>query len=167
MVPVGQKVRTDIKDGRTHRRRQNYIPPTSSGDNKEVDDPLTARSQAFKAWKVSKCTRASYNTTKHISRRVVHNAGHEADKVVYEGIDHKSSDIFRLANQMRKENVDVVGDKPVKNDTGEMSMSEEAKQNAWAEHDERLLKVEFDWDPDRLSNELPLEDRLSQSLLTW
>ena len=44
--------------------------------------------------------------------------------MVYDGIDHKSSDIFRLANQMRKENVDVVGDKPVKkNDTGEMSMS--------------------------------------------
>ena len=95
-----------------------------------------------------KCTRASYNTAKRISRRVVHHARHEADKVVYEGIDHKSSDIFRLANQMRKENVDVVGDKPVKNDTGEMSMSEEAKQNAWAEHYERLLNVEFDWDPD-------------------
>ena len=84
---------------------------------------------------------------------MVHHAHHEADKVVYEGIDHKSSDIFRLANQMRKENVDVVGDNPVKNDAGEMSMSEEAKQNARAEHYERLLNVEFDWDPDHLSNE--------------
>ena len=45
----------------------------------------------------------------------------------------------------------------MKNDTGEMSMSEEAKQNAWAEHYERLLNVEFDWDPDHLSNEPPLE----------
>ena len=88
---------------------------------------------------------------------MVHHAHQEADKVVYEGIDHKSSDIFRLANHMRKENVDDVGDKPVKNDTGEMSMSEEAKQNAWAEHYERLLNVEFDWDPDHLSNERPLE----------
>ena len=79
-------------------------------------------------------------------------------RLVYEGIDHKSSDIFRLANQMRKENVDVVGDKPVKNDTGEMSMCKEAKQNAWAEHYERLLNVEFDWAPDDLSNEPPLED---------
>ena len=60
---------------------------------------------------------------------MVHHARHEADKVVYDGTDHKSSDIFRLANQMRKENVDVVGDKPVKNDAGEMSTSEEAKQN--------------------------------------
>ena len=65
-----------------------------------------------------KCTRASYNIAKRISRRVVHYARHEADKVVYDGIDHKSSDIFRLANQMRKENVDVVGDKPVKNERG-------------------------------------------------
>ena len=46
--------------------------------------------------------------------------------------------VIRLANQMRKENVDVV-DNSVKNDAWEMSMSEEAKQNAWAEHYERLL----------------------------
>ena len=41
----------------------------------------------------------------------------------------------------------------MKNDTGEMSMREKAKQNGWAEHYERLLNVEFDWDPDHLSNE--------------
>ena len=39
MVPDRQKVWTDgwteWNDGRTHRRRQNYIPPTSSGDNKQ------------------------------------------------------------------------------------------------------------------------------------
>ena len=78
----------------------------------------------------------SINTAKRISRRVVHHASHEADNVIFEGIEHKSSDIFRLANQMRKENVDV-GDKPLNNDAVEMSMSEEAKQNAWAEHYER------------------------------
>ena len=44
---------------------------------------------------------------------MVHHARHKADKVVDEGIDHKSSDIFRLANQMRKEKIDVVGDKLV------------------------------------------------------
>ena len=77
---------------------------------------------------------------------MVHHARHEADKVVYEGIDHTSYD----PTQMRKENVDV-GD----NDAWEMSLSEEAKQNAWTEHYENLLNVEFDWDPDRLSHEPP------------
>ena len=88
---------------------------------------------------------------------MVHHARHEADKAVYDGIDHKLSDIFHLANQIRKENVDVVGDKPVKKGAGEMSISEEAKQNAWAEHYERLLNVEFDWDTDHLSNKQTLE----------
>ena len=50
----------------------------------------------------------------------------EADKKVYE----KSSEVYRLANQFRRENTDVVGDKPVKNDAGEMSMSEDSKQKA-------------------------------------
>ena len=37
MVPDRQKVRTDGRNGRTHGRRQNYIPPTSSGDNNRAD----------------------------------------------------------------------------------------------------------------------------------
>ena len=77
--------------------------------------------------------------------------------MVYEGIAHKLSDIFCIANQMRKGNVDILGDKPVKNDAGEMSMSEDTKQNTWAEHYEWLLNVEFDWDPDQLYNEPLLE----------
>ena len=101
-------------------------------------------SQAFKERKAGKCTRTSENTahpdvwcTMHATKQT---------RTVYEGIDHKSSDIFRLVNQMRKENVYVVGDKPVKNDPGEMS-SEKANQNTWDEYYERLLNVEFDWDP--------------------
>ena len=50
-------------------------------------------------------------------------------------------------------NIDVVRDKPVKNDEGEMSMSKDSKQKAWLEHYQRLLNVEFDWDPDHLSYE--------------
>ena len=69
----------------------------------------------------------------------------------------KSSEVYRLANQFRRENTDVVGDKPVKNDAGEMSMGEDSKQKAWLEHYQRLLNVEFDWDPDHLSYQSPVE----------
>ena len=75
---------------------------------------------------------------------MVYHTRHKADKVVYEGIEHKSSDIFASPKQMRKENVDVVGDKPVKNNAWEMSMTEDAKHNAWAEHYEKLLNSEFE-----------------------
>ena len=51
----------------------------------------------------------------------------------------------------------IVGHKPVRNDAGELSMSEEAKQKARLEHYERLLNVEFEWDSEHLSDEPPLE----------
>ena len=35
--------------------------------------------------------------------------------------------------------------------------TEDSKQKAWLEHYQRLLNVEFDWDPDHLSDELPME----------
>ena len=79
------------------------------------------------------------------ARQAVHHARQGADKKVFENIDPKSSEGFRLANEFRRENADVVGDKPVKNDAGEMSMSEDSKQKAWLEHYERLLDVEFVW----------------------
>ena len=44
-----------------------------------------------------------------------------------------------------------------RNDAGEMSMSEDSKQKAWLEHYQRLLNVEFDWDPDHLSYQPPVE----------
>ncbi|XP_048759321.2 uncharacterized protein LOC125668926 [Ostrea edulis] len=79
------------------------------------------------------------------------------EKQIYENVDTRSSEVYCLANQIRRENVDVVGNKPVKNDTGEMSLNQEAKEKAWLEHYERLLNVEFDWEPEHLTNESPLE----------
>ena len=87
----------------------------------------------------------------------MHHARQEADKKVYENIDPKSSEVYCLANQFRRENTDVVGDKPVKNDAGEMSMSKDSKQKAWLEHYQRLLNVEIDWDPDHLSYQPPVD----------
>ena len=87
----------------------------------------------------------------------MHHARQEADKKVYENIDPKSSEVYRLASQFRRENTDVVGDKPVKNDAREMSMSEDSKQKTWLEHYQRLLNIEFDWDPDHLSYQSPEE----------
>ena len=125
--------------------------------NEQVGEVITAKRQAFKAWKTGKGTRASYCAAKRIARRAVHHARHEADKEVYKNIDLKSSELYRLANQFRKENADVVGDKAVKNDAEEMSMSDDSKQKAWLEHYQRLLNAEFDWDPNHLSDESPVE----------
>ena len=75
-----------------------------------------------------------------------------------------TSGLISSASSTRKENVYVVGDKPVKNDAGEMSMSEKENQNTWAEHYERLLNVEFDWDPDHLPIIITIEGHLKDEV---
>ena len=45
----------------------------------------------------------------------------------------------------------------MKNDAGEMSVSDGSKQKAWLEHYQRLLNVEFDWNPDHLSYQPPVK----------
>ena len=58
---------------------------------------------------------------------------------------------------MRRDNQDVMGEKPVKNDAGQLSLDEEAKKAAWKEHYECLLNVKFPWNPEDLSKESPVE----------
>ena len=49
-----------------------------------------------------------------------------------------------------------MGEKPVKND-GLLSLYEDGKKEAWKEHYERLINVEFPWNPEDLSVESPVE----------
>ena len=65
-----------------------------------------------------------------LPRHVVHHACHKDVKVVYKSNDHKLFDILSLTYQMRY-STQYCSDKPVNNDTVKMSISEEAKQNAW------------------------------------
>ena len=102
-------------------------------------------------------SRAAYNTAKRTSNCVVHQAKSEAEKVALQKIDARSGDVYQLAKQMRRDNQDVMGEKPVKNNAGQLSLDEESKKEAWKEHYERLLNVEFPWNPEDLSEESPVE----------
>ena len=46
---------------------------------------------------------------------------------------------------MDSHNRDVIGDKCVRNDAGELTLSNAQKMNAWVEHHKKLSNVEFDW----------------------
>ena len=92
-----------------------------------MEKAIAAKGNDFKAWKTGKCTRASYDAAKYISRHAMNLAHQEANKKAYENIDPKSSEVYRLANQFWGENTDVDSGKFVRNDAGEMSMSEDAK----------------------------------------
>ena len=54
-------------------------------------------------------SRVAYNTAKHTSNSAVHQARNEAEKVILQKIYARSGDVYRLANQMRRDNQDVMG----------------------------------------------------------
>ena len=68
----------------------------------------------------------------------------------FSNIAPNKTGIFKLAKQMDKTNQDVVGKKCVRNDAGELSLSDEEKMKAWVEHYARLLNVELEWESDLL-----------------
>ena len=70
---------------------------------------------------------------------------------IFQAIKPGMDDIFKIAKQLRKGNQDVVGDKCVKDDLGNLSFDNEAKKVAWKQHYERLLNEEFSWNPEDLT----------------
>ena len=96
---------------------------------------------------------AANNTAKCAPNRAVHQTRSEAEKFTLQEIDPRYADIYCLAKQMGRDNQDFMGEKPVKNDTGQLSLNEEAKKEVWKEYYERLLNVELPWNPEDMSGE--------------
>ena len=124
--------------------------------NNQVEEAVREKHRCFKLGKAGG-SRAACNTAKCTSNRVVHQAKREAEKVTLQKIDARSGDVYQLAKQMRRDNQDVMEEKPVKNDAGQLSLDEESKKEALKEYYERLLSVEFPWNPEDLSEESPVE----------
>ena len=121
-----------------------------------MEEAVKEKRRCFKLWKAGG-SRSAYNSAKRASNHAVYNVKSEAEKVALQKIDPRSSDVYCLAKQMRRDNQDVMGEKPVKNDEGLLSLDEDAKKEAWKEHYERLLNVKFPWNPEDLSVESPVE----------
>ena len=77
--------------GKTSTLRYPRVGCILNCTHNHVGEVITAKRQAFKAWKTGKGTRASYHAAKGIARRAVHHARQEADMEVYKNIDPKSS----------------------------------------------------------------------------
>ena len=92
-----------------------------------------------------------------MARQAVYTAQNDAEKEKFLRAAENKDGIFKLARKLKAENVDIAGDKCVRNDTGQVSYTDEAKLAAWKEHYEQLLNVEFPWDPDSLSPAPPVE----------
>ena len=80
----------------------------------------------------------------------------ETEKDTFSAITSGHNEIYNLARQMDSHNRDVIGDKCVRNDAGELTLSDAQKMNAWVEHHKRLSNVEFDWASESFSFVSPI-----------
>ena len=78
--------------------------------------------------------KAAYNEAKRLAKHVVWQAKSVTEREIFSNIAPNDTGIFKLAKQMDKTNQDVVGEKCVRNDTGELFLSDEEKMKAWVEH---------------------------------
>ena len=87
--------------------------------------------------------KVAYNEAKRLAKHVVWQAKSVAEREIFSNIAPNNTGIFKFAKQMDKTNQDVVGEKCVRNDADELSLSDEEKMKAWVEHYARLLNVEW------------------------
>ena len=60
-------------------------------------------------------------------------------------VEAGTTDIFRIAKQMKRENQDILGDNCARNEEGNLAISDDDNKLAWVEHYQRLLNIEFPW----------------------
>ena len=105
----------------------------------------------------AKAAKEAYNDAKRLAKRTVWQATAKAEEDTFANISPNDSSIFKVAKQMDKTNQVVVGEKCVRNDAGELSLSHADKMKAWVEHYLRLLNMEFEWPSDLLPEVPPVE----------
>ena len=62
-----------------------------------------------------------------------------------------------MAKRLKLDNVDVVGEKCVRNDDGKLNLTVDDKLKDWQSHYQKLLNTEFPWNTANMSEEAPVE----------
>ena len=117
--------------------------------NDEVNLAIAEKRQCWKAWK--RGGKEQYIQAKRNEKRTVYTAKKTAEEKKFSDLKLGMDDIFKIAKQLRKDNQDAIGDKCVKDDSGNLSFDNEAKKITWKQHYERLLNEEFSWNPEDLT----------------
>ena len=130
----------------------------------KVDEAVKEKRRCFKVWSRFKkqivygdARKAVYGTTKKHAKRVIWLAKQDTAKTEYANVDPKGPEIHHMAKQMRRQNQDICGEMPVRNNQGELCLDDSERMKAWIEHYKGLLNVEFPVDEGALPDALPVE----------
>jgi hypothetical protein len=123
--------------------------------NDEVDYLIKEKRCLWKSWKQGNGSKEDYKAAKRAANYGVHHAKRESQAQHFQDIndDNSRNKIFKMARNMKENNRDVIGDKCVRDDDGNLAFSDAEKLKAWKQHYSRLLNVEFPWDENSLTEE--------------
>ena len=96
----------------------------------------------WKLWRADG-SKDKYLDAKRIARHAVYTAKRHSEQEKFTSIKDNKKNIFRVAKQMRTENQDVIGEKGIRGDDGNLSLDDASKKLAWKQHYERMLNIEF------------------------
>ena len=127
--------------------------------NDEVDFHIKEKRRCWKSWQKGETTKEPYLEAKRRAKSAVYTARKSAQEAKFGDLrsSEQRNKIFKEARKMKNENQDIVGDKCVKNDDGNMAFDDKSKLAAWESHYKKLLNVEFPWDSSTLSDEPPIQ----------
>ena len=132
------------KTKKLHRRRETWWW------NDGVNTTISEKRRCWKAWKQGG-DKEQYLQAKRVARRTVYLAKKTAEEKIFSDLKPGMTGVYKIAKLIRKDSQDVVGDKCVNDDSGQLSVSDESKKNAWKQHYERLLNEEFPWNSEELN----------------
>ena len=126
--------------------------------NDAVNTFIKEKRHKWKQW-ILGGSKEEYNLAKKAARRAVYNAKQQAQSEYFSDINtnNNRNNIFKMAWAIKDTNKDVIGEKCVRDDSGNLTLSDDAKLHAWKEHYQRLLNVEFPWDKNSLNNTAAVE----------
>ena len=119
--------------------------------NEAVSKAVKEKKLRWKEWKRGDGSKERYLSAKRSAKHAVY----LAKKMAEPRFKEVGRNIFKIAKHMKGTNRDVVGEKCVKNDDGNIAFSEEDIKNAWKSYHSRLLNHENEWDMSSLPEVFP------------
>ncbi|KAI8498340.1 Kinesin-like protein kif22 [Branchiostoma belcheri] len=123
-----------------------------------VEAAVKEKRKLFKEWQKGG-SKEPYITAKRAAKSAIHLAKKSAQEAKFSNIvnNDEKNKIFKLARHMKQDNRDVIGEKCIKKDDGNIAFTDTEKLAAWRSHYEKLLNVEFPWNPDDLDETPPVQ----------
>ena len=121
-----------------------------------VSNAIKLKRKLWKEWKKGTKSKEEYLVAKRSAKSAVYFAKKSANEKKFGDLNstEKRNTIFKMTRKMKEDNKDIIGEKCVKDQEGNMAFDDCSKAKAWESHYSNLLNVEFPWNDENLPNEL-------------